>query len=108
MVSSVGRSNFTAGAATASASPSLNAQLNTCRAQLQDWVTCPSAKTPEGKAKIDQITSRMEAIRAQIEKAGQRKDNQSSAPRAMQATGQTAADPPANGGPLGSQIDVYA
>lgn len=37
----------------------LNAQLATCRAQLSDWVTCPSAKTPAGKAIIARITDKI-------------------------------------------------
>ena len=56
--------------------PDLDARLNSCRGQLEDWVTCPSAKTPEGKAKIKEITTRFEAIKQQIktaDEAGQKR-----------------------------------
>jgi hypothetical protein len=49
--------------------PDLDAQVRTYRAQLADWVTCPSAKTPGGKAKIEQISAKLVAVEGQIEKA---------------------------------------
>jgi hypothetical protein len=54
------------GASATRGSPSLDAQLQTCRSQLEDWVTCPSAKTPEGKEKIRQITDKFDAIKRQM------------------------------------------
>lgn len=50
-------------------SPSLDAQLQHARGQLQDWVTCPSSKTPEGKAKIRQASEKLEEVKQQIKKA---------------------------------------
>jgi hypothetical protein len=49
--------------------PNLDAQMRTCRAQLADWVTCPSAKTPEGKAKIEQISTKLDEIKHEIKKS---------------------------------------
>jgi hypothetical protein len=57
------------GLAVTRGSPNLDAQLQTCRAQLEDWVTCPSAKTPEGKEKIRQITVKFDAIKQQMKAA---------------------------------------
>lgn len=51
------------------ATANLDAQLRTCRAQLADWVTCPSAKTPQGKEKIEQISARLESVKNQIKKS---------------------------------------
>jgi hypothetical protein len=50
------------------ATPNLDAQVRTYRAQLADWVTCPSAKTPQGKEKIEQISAKLESVRNQIKK----------------------------------------
>lgn len=47
----------------------MDAQLSTARAKLEDWVTCPSAKTPGGKAEIEKATSKLETIKTQIKKA---------------------------------------
>jgi hypothetical protein len=51
------------------ATPNLDAQVRTYRAQLADWVTCPSAKTPQGKEKIEQISAKLEAVKNQIKKS---------------------------------------
>ncbi len=96
-------------------SPSLDAQLETVRGQLQDWVTCPSSKTPEGKAKIRQITEQFEAVKQQIKKAD---DPQGRADTTTAAEG-TAADGESSGGsnrprrfrldaPMGGYLDVSA
>ena len=53
----------------ARSSPDLDAKVRTYRAQLADWVTCSSAKTPEGKAKIDQISAKLDSVKGQIKKS---------------------------------------
>lgn len=80
--------------------PGLDAELNTARAQLEDWVTCPSAKTPEGKAKIREVTAKFESIKAQIAKGAKAADAVAVAapPRPVSLPN------PA----IGSNIDVYA
>ena len=113
MVSAVSGGTTTAIPAAGAAprrSPSLDAQLNTCRAQLEDWVTCPSAKTPEGKAKIEQITAKYDSIKKQIVKA-----NDATAPPAERAkrsaTALVANAEPSRrdaGSTLGRTLDVYA
>jgi hypothetical protein len=44
----------------------LDAELAKCDRQLADWVHCPSGKTPEGKAKIEEITARRDTVKARI------------------------------------------
>ena len=44
----------------------LQADVDACRRQMADWVTCPSANTPEGKARIAQIAARMSAAESRI------------------------------------------
>jgi hypothetical protein len=73
MVAAVGAStaysSATANAATAGGSRlGLEAKVDTLKKQLADWVTCPSAKTPQGKAKIQDITSKLDTAQAQIKK----------------------------------------
>ena len=46
-----------------------DAQLAKREAELSDWVHCPSSKTPEGKAKIAQISAQIDTLKAQIVKA---------------------------------------
>lgn len=50
-------------------SPSMDAELSTARAKLSDWVTCPSAKTPEGKDEIRKATEKLDTVKAAIRKA---------------------------------------
>jgi len=106
----------TAGGTRKHAPANLEAQLNTCRAQLEDWTTCPSAKTPEGKAKIKEITTRFDAIKGQIDKADQVAERQKAARAAsaqrMDAVASVDTTAPAGratvDGPLGQNLDVYA
>lgn len=41
--------------------------------QLSDWVHCPSCNTSAGKAKISEITTKIDGVKAQIKKAEQSK-----------------------------------
>jgi hypothetical protein len=49
----------------------LAADLSKCQVQLSDWVHCASASTPEGQAKIKQISQQIGAIEAKIRVAMQ-------------------------------------
>ena len=49
----------------------LDAALAKSQSQLADWVCCPSATTSTGKAKIAEISDRIDAIKAQMQKAEQ-------------------------------------
>jgi hypothetical protein len=44
-------------------------ELAKCESQLSDWVNCPSSKTSAGKAKIAEITGKIQTIKAQMKKA---------------------------------------
>jgi hypothetical protein len=81
----------------------LDAQKATCERQLADWVSCVSAKTPEGKAKIEYYSSKLGDINAEIKKAN---DAQGQAKKAAQDTGKASASNRLSG--LGSAIDTYA
>ena len=79
----------------------LEAQLDRYRKQLSDCVNCSSAKTPEGKAKIEELSNRIGEIKARIDKTTAEKS-----PVQPQAN-----TPPAWPNPLatvGSRLDVYA
>lgn len=47
-------------------SSGLDAQLDKYKSQLADWVNCPSCKTPEGKAKIQELSDKIAAIEQKI------------------------------------------
>ena len=46
----------------------LNGQIRRDQIQLNDWVTCVSAKTPKGKAQIQSLSARISAAKEQIAK----------------------------------------
>ena len=47
----------------------LDADLAKAQSELADWVHCPSSKTPEGKAKIEEVSAKVDAIKGQMKKA---------------------------------------
>ena len=63
IASSVG--NFIPGAAPSRTS--LEGEVASCKKQMADWVTCVSAKTPEGQAKIKDISERMSAAQSRLD-----------------------------------------
>jgi hypothetical protein len=93
-------------------SPNLDAQLRTYRAQLADWVTCPSAKTPEGKAKIEQISAKLNSVKSEIKKSDGTSPSATTAPQTMPNDSTR----PADGGgdyltapsQVGANVDTYA
>ena len=46
-----------------------NGELAKLHSQLADWVNCPSCKTSAGKAKIAEISSKIEALENRVKKA---------------------------------------
>ncbi|MFM2287997.1 MAG: hypothetical protein RL684_1140 [Pseudomonadota bacterium] len=48
---------------------SLDAEVAQCQRRLADLVTCPSSKTPEGKAAMQALSDKITAARAQIQQA---------------------------------------
>jgi hypothetical protein len=74
----------------------LAADLAKCERQLADWTSCPSRKTPEGKAKIKEIGDRITVVKVkmqQAEQGGGAADAQPPVPAV--ARGATATAPPA-------------
>ncbi len=55
--------------ASQAAPSSAGAELAKYESQLSDWVHCASSKTSEGKAKIAEITDKIESIKAQVKRA---------------------------------------
>jgi hypothetical protein len=73
-----------------STTASLQNQIRAAREQLNDWVTCVSATTPKGQAKIQSLSAQISAAQEQIQHLPQ------SAPAS------------ADSGALGSKLDVWA
>jgi len=73
MVVAVGGTTQSAGMTTGQTGTSrgsragLEAQLDTYKKQLNDWVTCASAKTPEGKKMITDLTTKVSTTEARIQ-----------------------------------------
>ncbi|MBI5922371.1 MAG: hypothetical protein HY847_12090 [Betaproteobacteria bacterium] len=63
--SSLSPSLFGVGQSTAG----LEAQLARYQIQLADWVSCPSCKTPEGKAKIQELSNKVSDTQQRIKAA---------------------------------------
>ncbi|HEX7747442.1 MAG TPA: FlxA-like family protein [Bordetella sp.] len=94
----------------------LQAQLQKCQNQLADWVGCPSGKTPQGQAKIQQIQSQTASIKAQLARIETQKARQVAAaqagtnPAAAPASGSGSAAPStaASGASIGGVVDTFA
>ena len=52
-------------------------ELAKYESQLSDWVHCPSCKTSAGKAKIAEITAKIDAIKAEMKKVDDAKKSAS-------------------------------
>jgi len=50
-------------------------QLAHYEIQLSDWINCPSCKTPEGKAKIAEISDKISNIRQRMKSAEIQRQN---------------------------------
>lgn len=90
----------------------LDAQLARYQVQLSDWVHCPSSKTPEGKAKIEQIYDKISAIKRQMQSADSAKQAMHQSPTSTSAAGPAAFGmlPVQNArtATAGNRIDTYA
>ena len=94
---------------------SLEAQLVRYQKQLSDCVNCGSAKTVEGKAAIDALSSKISEVRARIETVTEVKASDDTTPLAtgtsteISANNDTsAAVPKWTTATVGSQVDVQA
>jgi hypothetical protein len=97
MVQLVGITNRVAYGASSTSAAGLQGQLARFEKELADCVNCASAKTTEGKQKIEAISLRISQIRERIEQASQLRS-------CLQANGP--ASVPSAG--LGRLIDVKA
>ncbi|MFZ2269626.1 MAG: hypothetical protein WAV95_18775 [Azonexus sp.] len=115
MLNRVGGAFYSAQASQGNSSSTLDAQLAKFESQLASWESCPSCKTPEGKAKIADIVEKISDIRRRIESAELAKQD---ATRSRDSGGNEASrsltDPPDPGGVasttagVGSLLSVYA
>jgi hypothetical protein len=62
-----GSANALASQDTQSAQDELEDQIRAERAQLNDWATCVSASTPQGKAEIRSLSTQISAAQEQID-----------------------------------------
>jgi hypothetical protein len=111
-IARTGASTPTEAATPKRSAPNLDAQVRTYRAQLADWITCPSAKTPQGKAKIEQISAKLDSVKQQIKKTDGSAPAESSMQQATPPdTPRAQADPDTYLGPssqIGIHVDAYA
>jgi hypothetical protein len=75
----------------------LDAQLDKYKVQLADWVNCPSCKTPEGKAKIQELSDKIAAIEQKMK-----------APQPQKHVFPEARPEELRTGTLGSRLNEYA
>lgn len=69
----------------------LQTQLVRYQAQLDDWCNCPSRTTPQGKARIQDLTLKVDTIKAEIHQAAQQQQRA-----------------PSPFSPLGGRLDTFA
>jgi hypothetical protein len=100
MLGAIGTSSAPASAAGKSTA-ALAAQLSRCQTQLSDWVNCPSGKSPEGKAKIAEISGNIAELKQRL----QQPDVPTAAPTTAPAIQQASHSPTTS---LGTRLDVFA
>lgn len=109
-----------AGGARPAPPPQADPELAQARRQLADWETCPSGKTPAGRAKIQKYSAQVSELAARDQKSQLEAATQQAAARAATTAASTAGGagsvsagpagkhPGAAGSSLGSRIDLYA
>ena len=106
MASAISASTSPSDSATpARTSATLDGELAKCESQLADWVNCPSGKTSAGKAKIAEITTKRDAIKARIE-SREKQTQPAKEPAAVQHNPDPAQRLQLSG--LGTYVDHYA
>jgi hypothetical protein len=94
----------TYGGGGAPSSTALQARLERYQKQLSDCVNCASAKTPEGKADIENISAQISQVKQRIAQA----DNTNPVPAAAASTTPVTATAASPGIGIGSSINVFA
>lgn len=100
MVQAVSGSSAATTLSAGAAAAGLSAQLARYQKQLSDCVNCASAKTPEGKANIEELSAKISAVKARMERVSGSGSLRPDQPATPQSDRKTAAS--------GQQIDVYA
>lgn len=126
MIGAIGSGSPFALSGNGQATVGLQAQLARYQTELAQWQSCPSCKTPEGKAKIADLSNKIGEIKQRIDAAqavDQRQPvNQitqdSTSTNRVEAAGGAEKDYGSNGstaqpvrqydGPLGRGIDIFA
>ena len=113
MASAIGSSTLSSYAGGGQSFGGLQAQLDRYQRQLADWVHCPSCKTPEGKAKIADLSDKIGAIQQRLKAAdaAQRKPANAGAGAATGNSGASAggaAAPAQASPPVGAGLNVFA
>jgi hypothetical protein len=68
-IAAIGLSTFPNLARVGQSSAILEMQLARYQAQLADWMSCPSCNTPEGKAKIRELSDKVSETKQRIDVA---------------------------------------
>ena len=66
MSSAIGLSTYPNPMGAGLSTANLETQLDKCKIQLADWVSCPSHTTPEGKAKISELSNKISELEQRI------------------------------------------
>ena len=110
MRTSVTAASITSGSNPAGSAPrpaNLDADLAKAQTQLADWVACPSCKTPEGKARIEEISAKVDTIKSKLKAIEDRKPTGAEAAK-PKPTDAAARSPNAALSTLGGFVDTYA
>lgn len=97
MLNAVGSSSLASPGYAVNSVSGLDVRLDKYKVQLADWVNCPSCKTPEGKAKIQELSDKIAAIEQKIK-----------APQTQKYVSPEAKPEALGTGSLGSRMNEYA
>jgi len=97
MLNAIGSSSLASPGFVGNSVSGLDVQLDKYKGQLANWVNCPSCKTPEGKAKIQELSDKIAAIEKKIK-----------APQPQRQVSLVAKSETLAIGTLGSRLNEYA
>lgn len=66
MLGAIGTTTLASSTGVGKSAAGLEARLAQYEIQLSDWENCPSCKTPEGKAKIAELSSKVDEIKQRL------------------------------------------
>jgi len=110
MIQATGSSAIFGTAGTSTPTAGLDAQLARYSKELSECVNCESAKTPEGKQAIEEVSNKISTVKARLEEIAAAKA--SSRPAASEATGEIGnspvSAPKSADATVGGLLDVFA